>query len=1524
MVSSFLDRFAPIDFTRYIDRLTDRFTGREWLFEQIDQWLQQQSQEQFYLLTGEPGVGKSAIVAQLIKRWQAQPENAEQGKLAAYHFCRAGDVETVRPGRVLRSIAAQLGNTLPHYGKALNKVLKDVHLNIDVNINIGNLTNSQVTGIYIENLKDLDPREELRLLIQAPLAELSAIYAKEGIDLPALKVFLIDSLDEAVTTTGRDNVATLLAALSQSSDLPPWIQFILTARPNSSALKGFESIQLYKLEEMFSKNLDDIEQYVGDRIQDLVAPPESEFQARLEQAELSIEKLVDTVKTSSEGNFLYTRLVMDGVSSGELSLKNLSALPKNLYEVYQRFLRHRCSVRKWINLYQPLLGTLTVTQEAISSVQLAKFAKVTSDQVEGVPQVESAIAILQQFLDEVEDEQGHKLYTIFHQSLREYLLDRKHNHDFWCDAKEQHDNIIECCEKESKDWQDLRAIDPYGSRQLAKHLVQASRIEELHTLLGLDMDGLNAWFDAKEQSGDIAGFMEDIRLAWNQADQEFEHNPKETLGLQFRYALITTSINSSAKTIPSDLLIALVEKKVWSPLKGLAYAKQNPEPWQRTAALRGLIRYLPEAEARSTLEIAIQAIQVIQVESTRANSIIAWIPVLPSDLLLGVLDDLRLLHSEGELSKVLIALIPHLSEESSLKEAFEITQFLKNDYHRGDTLSALVPYLPHDLLPQALRIAQTIQSESYQIKALTTLMPRLSEAVLVLLKAAKRMESDSYCCDALVAAIPYLPKTLLSDALETAQVIKGKSYQIKALTALIPYSSEAVLVLLKAAKQMESDSDRRDALMAAIPYLPENLLSEALETAKTIGNKSDQIAALIALIPRLPGILAELFQTAQEVESDSYRSALLIGLTPYLPENLLSKALEMARRTKDKPCRVATLMAFIPRLPQVLPDVLPEAYEVAQAIRDYSNRSHALQALAPYFPEGVPPTMNITEARQEIQTAESYRHALYHSETLLRLLPYMPDAVLPEVMASAQTLRDPSFRARVLTALVPRLPAALPEVLSTIPLIRDHGGSVPRTDAITAVIPFLSEDLLLEVLKPAQAIQDEDSLNEVLAVLFPYLPNDRLPEVLTIIQTIQSSDERANALIPLIPHLPDELLSEALQIAQVIPDEAYIATVMLQIASSQKIPVAGHEEELRASVLHVNEFYSAKILQRLVSYLPKTLLLQVLKVAQTIRSASSRAEVLTALLPRLPEAMPDLFDAIACVDESHLHRVLLTLIPALPTSLILESLRAASITDNEALFATVLQTAFLQLAETSPELLDVAQTIENEPYLSESLLNLASVLPEDLLPEVLKIIPSFQRENRISQILIALIPRLPTALLPETFAIATSLSSIDALVALIPRFPKALPAAFEAAQKIHNLSERAKALITLIPYLPEHWRLETLQAIQSLDDGNRTQVLAAFTPYMPEALPEAIRIVQSMQDEYQRTPTLTAIVPYLAQSPTHFYSFCIELLHRLHNQARVNVLTNIRLLSEPIANLGGTETVEQVFTAVRDVTRWWK
>ncbi len=57
---------VKIAFDNDIKRLIKGFRGREWVFEEINRWLQQEN-NRFFLLTGEPGVGKSAIAAHLIQ-----------------------------------------------------------------------------------------------------------------------------------------------------------------------------------------------------------------------------------------------------------------------------------------------------------------------------------------------------------------------------------------------------------------------------------------------------------------------------------------------------------------------------------------------------------------------------------------------------------------------------------------------------------------------------------------------------------------------------------------------------------------------------------------------------------------------------------------------------------------------------------------------------------------------------------------------------------------------------------------------------------------------------------------------------------------------------------------------------------------------------------------------------------------------------------------------------------------------------------------------------------------------------------------------------------------------------------------------------------------------------------------------------------------------------------------------------------------------------------------------------------------
>jgi predicted ATPase len=57
------------------------------------------------LITGEPGIGKSAIVAALV-------DGNSEGQVLAYHCCRADTPATLEPARFVRSLAGMLAARL--------------------------------------------------------------------------------------------------------------------------------------------------------------------------------------------------------------------------------------------------------------------------------------------------------------------------------------------------------------------------------------------------------------------------------------------------------------------------------------------------------------------------------------------------------------------------------------------------------------------------------------------------------------------------------------------------------------------------------------------------------------------------------------------------------------------------------------------------------------------------------------------------------------------------------------------------------------------------------------------------------------------------------------------------------------------------------------------------------------------------------------------------------------------------------------------------------------------------------------------------------------------------------------------------------------------------------------------------------------------------------------------------------------------------------------------------------------------
>src|SRR6202022_2753422 len=97
-------RAAHWDFASFLAAKLKGFTGRKWLFQEIDEWRAKGPQPAL-LIIGETGIGKSAIVAALVH------ENPD-GQVLAYHCCRADTPATLEPAGFVRSVVAMFAARL--------------------------------------------------------------------------------------------------------------------------------------------------------------------------------------------------------------------------------------------------------------------------------------------------------------------------------------------------------------------------------------------------------------------------------------------------------------------------------------------------------------------------------------------------------------------------------------------------------------------------------------------------------------------------------------------------------------------------------------------------------------------------------------------------------------------------------------------------------------------------------------------------------------------------------------------------------------------------------------------------------------------------------------------------------------------------------------------------------------------------------------------------------------------------------------------------------------------------------------------------------------------------------------------------------------------------------------------------------------------------------------------------------------------------------------------------------------------
>ena len=374
---SWVDNLRPWDFRNIVGVKRRDFIGRDWLIDEVLQWLSSDAEAPALIIKGDPGSGKSAVMAELIHRNPAG--------LLGYHFCQAETPETLKPGRFVRSVAAMLASQLPEYEERLAAGLPRA---------------------LEEAVSDNDPFSSFEEGILAPLDALASP--------PSSAFLLIDALDESLARRDVHRGATIVELLADRIyRMPKWLRIIATTRREEDVLRRLRGLPHQEIDVHSNNNQNDIEAYV----RKWAARANGRVKALPESA---VKRLVKSLRQS--GNFLVVVETLKSIDQGLVSLKEVDKLAAGLYPLYERFFVRSFPVGESKEAMTPavrkVLQVVLAAQRHLTEQQLTDVTGLSSED-----ELPAALKALTPFVPGRMNEKGTIEYSIYHKSFADWLTD---------------------------------------------------------------------------------------------------------------------------------------------------------------------------------------------------------------------------------------------------------------------------------------------------------------------------------------------------------------------------------------------------------------------------------------------------------------------------------------------------------------------------------------------------------------------------------------------------------------------------------------------------------------------------------------------------------------------------------------------------------------------------------------------------------------------------------------------------------------------------------------------------------------------------------------------------------------------------------------------------------------------------------------------------------------------------------------------------------------------------------------------
>lgn len=756
-------------------------------------------------------------------------------------------------------------------------------------------------------------------------------------------------------------------------------------------------------------------------------------------------------------------------------------------------------------------------------------------------------------------------------------------------------------------------LNRYELRHLPAHLLAVGRLDDLHRLLRLgfapDSSGRsvqNAWFSAKDAANELAAFAEDVELAWRSETE----NDAAGVPIELRYLLMTSSVRTMTVQVPDALILALVEREVWSPDQGFsqawAHSAGTPgERWERALLLARILRSLEPDQRRArfsevrdearelafesqTAEVLWELVSAIPEpergpliaeaeETTRRGdprAVAEVLPRVPADLRRTLWPDLT--RAFGGLSpelqeQALQAIAPHLTL-AEVEQAIALTRQMPRIGAQGPAVAALAARLPQE---RRLRVAHQEFHELARGKPvskqwadrLTALCPVLPRAwTRTVLRAAAKASSPFN---------PALVLAVLAPALDVDDHRRGRTVR-KAISISRRWGNELLLAEVLASIARAAPKHQRAALW-----------KEAMTAARALESLDLLVRALRSMAPHLEPVAVEGFlEATRHVRWCVHRAELFRLAAATMPRDqrlaVLREALDMARSADSDDDTAAVIEHLAPDLPQ---ELLDESLDCVERFEGIARRSRAIAALAPHLDaarlrralaevraivDGAEATRAIVAAaaiesevaphlwKRALSLALAIRRPKERASALTRLGRAMPDpertTVLADALGAARAIASPYERSDVLTELAGAMDGDQREavLVEALDAIRRHDVGAGLDDHVRRLAALAPPALLEEALRYARSLNGPFAAHTI-AALVPYLPADvaaaAAEEALrTGSARFTNPGDMYYLIGRLAPHLPAQVIPRALNMASGIDDTIYRRDALSTVA----------------------------------------------------------------------------------------------------------------------------------------------------------------------------------------------------------------------------------------------------------------------------------------------------------------------------------------------------------------------------------------